>query len=88
VSDERAGIHGAAAGPLAGVRAPPWVSAPPSSGLATAPFWPLSSSPAPAKGRLGSSSPAPAKGRFGWVSSPFPFSFPYFFSIWFFSHPN
>jgi len=38
--------------------------------------------------RFGLSSPAPAKGRFGWVSSPFPFSFPYFFSIWFFSHPN
>ena len=88
MSSERAGIHGAAVDPLAGVRAPQRVSAPPSSGLAVAPFWPRSSSPTPAKGRLGSSSPAPAKGRFGWVSSHFPFSFPYFFFIWFFSHPN
>ena len=32
--------NGAVAGPLAGVRAPQWVSAPPSSGLAALPLWP------------------------------------------------
>ena len=40
---------GAVAGPLTGVRAPQRVSAPPSSGLATVPFW-----PSPAKKVLGS----------------------------------
>jgi len=37
---ERAASPGAVAGPLAGVRAPQRVSAPPSSGLAAAPLWP------------------------------------------------
>ena len=41
------GSHGAVAGPLAGVRAPQRVSAPPSSGLAAAPLWPDPGEPCP-----------------------------------------
>jgi hypothetical protein len=63
--------HGAVVGPLAGARAPQWVSMLPSSGLATAPPW---LSPASNCPRLGSSSPAPAKGYpDAWHGrSPFP----------------
>ena len=49
---------GAVAGPLAGVRAPQRVSAPPSSGLAATPEWPVPASSTP---RVRSSSPSPAK---------------------------
>ena len=42
-----AGIHGTAAGPLACVRAPQWVSAPPSSGLAAVTPWPSPASSEP-----------------------------------------
>ena len=44
---ERAASPGAVAGPLAGVRAPQRVSAPPSSGLAAAPLWPDPGEPCP-----------------------------------------
>ena len=76
--------HSAVAGPLAGVRVPQRVSAPPSSGLAAAPPWPSSAKNFPAR----SSSPSPAKQfarctarSFSLSSSPFGFEL--FFSIFF-----
>ena len=47
---EQAASPGAVAGPLAGVRAPQRVSAPPSSGLAAAPLWPDPGEPCPPAG--------------------------------------
>ena len=44
---EQAASPGAVAGPLAGMRAPQRVSAPPSSGLAAAPLWPDTGEPCP-----------------------------------------
>ena len=41
---------GAVAGPLAGVPVPQRVSAPPSSGLAAAPLWPVPASSSPLAG--------------------------------------
>ena len=76
---ERAASPGAIAGPLAGVRAPQRVSAPPLSGLATAPLWPVPVSSSP------SASPffSPRAGvDDGEVSHPFPL-FPFRF-LWFF----
>ena len=85
----RGGVHGTAADPLAGVRAPQRVSASPSSGLAAVTPLPSparSSSPALAKGRLGSSSPALAKGHPDAQRgrcTPSPFGFVLFFFLFF-----
>ena len=71
------GDHGTAAGPLAGVRAPQRVSAPPSSGLAAAPPWPSPASSDPSSALFSPRAGEAIALHSGEVGHPFPF-FPFF----------
>jgi len=73
---EQAARPGAIAGPLAGVRAPQWVSAPPSSGLAVVTPW-----PSPASSEPGSVFFSRAGEKvFPTPGEVFPFPFPFLLS--------
>ena len=64
---------GAVAGPLAGVRAPQRVSAPPSSGLAAAPLWPDPGERSPGRPFFSPRAGVTAVSRDGEVGHPVPF---------------
>ena len=70
---------GAVAGPLAGVRAPQRLSAPPSSGLAAAPLWPDPGEPCPLTAGLSFPCARRRARRRGEPSHPLPLLSPFGF---------